>query len=317
MDLFTVVLREDVAVDARRYGDLLAPLVGITRIEAKMLMRKGRGILVEDVPEEAARRIHEELGRDGFKAWCVPNDRMPPVPAPRRVTWTQFSPAALRFRWPEDDLPLELYWNRIGVVSVGLVAQEEWRDTGDMGRLHAIPSMTALGDDPETRAIMRENLILKVNAGPKPPSRPKGDPTSVFERISADYHRQLKVVLDVVDADRTSWLRMPMDELSYGRDEKGMRFGDAFAVNFLVGDLLSRAPGTATEATLRLTNDADIKELVFLTIEEFNRYTTWHVLKRELACADSSSPSPEPPAPSTDGGSSNASSGPGAPSISP
>jgi hypothetical protein len=318
VDLCTILLEEDVVVDARRYGDILAPLLGVTKVEAKMLLRRGRGILLEDVPEEAARRVAEELARDGIRHWCVKNEQLPPVVAPRRISWAQRAHAALHFNWSGDDLTLDLPWTQVGVLSVGLIALPEWRDTYGGVRFDHLPGFHKLDGDAEARELVRENLILKISAAPgaAPMKRKPGGPT-IFERLATDFSTKLKVFVDIVAADRSVWLRATMDEVGYSHDEGGVRFGDAWGVNYLVGDLIDHAPKAATMATLQLLDGADIKDLVFLTHEEFNRYTTWNLWKRELACAASSLPSPEPPAPSTDGGSSNASHGPGTPSISP
>ena len=318
MDLFTILLAEDVAVDARRYGDLLAPLLGITKVEAKMKVRHGRGIFLEDLAEDAARRLSEELKRDGIAHRCVKNEELPAMPVPRRVNWGQRSPGALRFKWTDDELMLDFGWNQVGVVSVGLIAQEEWRETYSGVRFDHLPGLHRLGGDSEARALIRENLILKISASsPAAPAKRKpGEPT-VFEKLAADYSRKVKVFADVVDVGRSLWLRVAMDDIAYSHDEQGVRFGDAWGLSYLVGDLVDHAPKAATLATLQLLDGADIKDLVFLTSEEFSRYTRWHILKREFPCADSSSPSPEPPAPSTDAGFSSASPGPGTPSISP
>jgi len=45
MDLFSVILKEDVAVDPRTYGAILAPALGVTVHDARMAVRRGGGIL--------------------------------------------------------------------------------------------------------------------------------------------------------------------------------------------------------------------------------------------------------------------------------
>ncbi len=319
LDLFTILLAEDVAIDARRYGDLLAPLLGITKVEAKMMVRRGRGIFLEDLADDAARRMSEELRVDGIAHRLVKNEELPAMPVPRRVNWGQRSPGALRFKWTGDEAVLDFGWNQVGVVSLGLIAQEEWRESYSGVRFDHLPSLRRIDGDPDARDLVRENLILKIVSASNPaaPSKRKpGEPT-VFERLASEYARKVKVFADVIDVGRSLWLRVAMDDISYLHDEQGVRFGDAWGLSYLVGDLVDHAPKTATLATLQLLDGSDFKDLVFLTSEEFSRYTRWHILKRELPCADTLSPSPEPPAPSTDAGFSSASPGPGTPSISP
>ena len=46
---FTILLEEDILVDPRKYGDLVAPALGLTKVEARMAVRKGRGIFLENL----------------------------------------------------------------------------------------------------------------------------------------------------------------------------------------------------------------------------------------------------------------------------
>src|SRR6185503_15585383 len=58
---FTILLDEDVRVDPRKYGDVVAPALGLTKVEARMAVRRGRGVFLENVAEDHARRIVDEL----------------------------------------------------------------------------------------------------------------------------------------------------------------------------------------------------------------------------------------------------------------
>src|SRR4029079_12059182 len=53
---FTILLEDDVPVDPRKYGALVAPALGLTQVEARMAVRKGRGIFLENLAEDDARR---------------------------------------------------------------------------------------------------------------------------------------------------------------------------------------------------------------------------------------------------------------------
>src|SRR5689334_5285206 len=82
---FTILLEEDVLVDPRKYGDVVAPALGLTKVEARMAVRKGRGIFLENLPEEHTRRIAAELDRDGIKARVHPASELPALPPVRKV----------------------------------------------------------------------------------------------------------------------------------------------------------------------------------------------------------------------------------------
>jgi hypothetical protein len=257
----------------------------------------------------------EELRRDGVKACQVRNDELPVLPQPKRVTWLQRSPAALRFKWSGEEQIVDLKWDRVGVVSVGAVALPEWREAWDTRALRHLPAFHKLGDDPTTRDVVRQNLILKLNRPVEAAAKPADDAKSPFEWIEADHSKTLQVHADIVDAARSMWLRVPMSGASYAPAEDSLRFGDAWGFTYLVRDLVASPAAAVTPMTLQFLNGEDIRGLVFLQLEGLNRHTAWHVIKRSLC--DSSSPSPEPPAPFTDGGSSSASPAPPTPSTSP
>src|SRR6185295_14397053 len=82
---FTILLEADLAVDPRKYGDLVAPSLGLTKVEARMAVRKGRGIFLENLEETDARRIAAELEKDGIQAHVRAVDELPPLPAVRKV----------------------------------------------------------------------------------------------------------------------------------------------------------------------------------------------------------------------------------------
>src|SRR6185436_2966476 len=82
---FTILLEADVTVDPRKYGDLVAPALGVTKVEARMAVRKGRGIFLENLDQDAANRIAGELEKDGIKAHVRAAEDLPALPAVRKV----------------------------------------------------------------------------------------------------------------------------------------------------------------------------------------------------------------------------------------
>jgi len=319
VELYTVVLESDVPVEPRKYGDLVAPMLGVTRLEAKIAVRKGRGLLLDDIEEKDAQRVVEELARDGVRARAVRNADLPALAAPRKVTMLERGDGMLRYRPAGGDAWSELPWMQIDVVSLGAVALEGFQEQFSKIRFDYVPGLHRFKEDPGLRDLLRENLILKMRAGPPPADRRRSDGT-IFDDL-AQHAGKLKVYADLVDATRTLWLRVPMDEMGYARDAHSVKLGEAWGFHLLAQDLLSTCAHACTAVSLKFVARADIKDLVFLQTEEFNRYTAWHAVLHHLgmkpcANADTSSPSPEPPAPSTDAGSSSVSPPPEPPSTS-
>ncbi len=313
----TILLEDDVPVDARKYGDIVAPaLPELTRLEVKLAVRRGRGIFLENIAVSHARRIAAELGKDGIRAHVLPVVELPALPAPRRVNHLEHHEEILSYAPAATEGREALPWDALLVASLGVVARPRYQEMYGHIRFDAIPAIHQM--EGLERDLVRENLILKMESGP--PSRElssKRKPESIFEEIEKKHGFRVQVYADLLTADLGTWLRIPMEEIGYVYLEGAVRMGGAWGFQLLVNDLKDKCAAALPPMALKLLDAADIKELVFLQIEEFNRYTAWCALKRSLwPNAASSSPSPGPPGPPTGGDSSNASPGPEAPSTS-
>lgn len=303
---WTILLEEDVPVDPRKYGPLVAPALGIPVIEARLAVRRGRGIFLEGLAETDARRIVEELGRDGIRARAVAEERIPPLPMLRKAVTLERGEEALTFTAAAADGPESVPWEAVAVASIGLVARRDAAALPGNPPFAGIPALRTL--DPAEREILRENLILRLSP---PPAAPAPPPEKLFETLDERHGKDVRVYADLVTEDLGTWLRVPMEEIAYAARPGAPRLGGPWGFELMVGDLKRRCPGALTEIALKLLRGDDIKELVFPRIEEFTRHTAWCAITRTLwPTGATSSPSPAPPASPTDAGSSSASSGP-------
>ena len=312
---YTIILEEDVQVDPRKYGPIVQPALGGLQVEARMAVRKGRGIFLENLEEEHALRIAAELGRDGVRARIVKAEDLPAVPPVRRAANVEFSDDLIKVV-PADAGEQEAYpWDAFLVVHCGITAKPQYKELFHQVPFHMMPPLHKL--EGTEREVVRENLILKVTNAPEKAARKRGNDESIFETVQAKYGGKVKVAVDLVTADLGTHLRISMDDIGYVRRAGTVKLGEAWGFQMLVKDLREKCPAALTEMTLKLLEAADIREAVFPAIEEYNRYVAWVAIKRTLwPTADSSSPSPAPPEPPTDAGSSNASPGPEPPSTS-
>lgn len=313
---FTILLEDDVVVDPRKYGDLVAPALGLTKVEARMAVRKGRGLFLENVAEEPARRIVDELAKDGIGARLFSKEELPSLPPLRKVTAMERSEELLTYVIPGSNERESIPWEAILVAHLGVVAKLEFKDLFGHVPFGMIPPMHKL--EGRERELIRENLILKMERRPVE-NRMKNEKKaeSVFEEIEQKYGTKVKVTADLITADLGLWLRVPLDEIAYVYVAGGVRMGGPWGFQLLVNDLKEKCAAAFTEMTLKLLEATDIREHVFPQIEEYNRYTQWVALKRVLwPSAASSSPSPEAPASPMDAGSSTASPAPEPPSTS-
>ena len=303
---FTILLEEDVRVDPRKYGDVVAPALGLTKVEARMAVRKGRGIFLENLAEDHARRIADELGRDGIRTRLFAADEIPALPAPRKITQLERGEELLTYAIPGTNEREALLWEAVLVAHVGVVAKPEFKELFGNVPFRMMPALHKM--EGSERELLRENLILKMEGTFDDRPRSAKRPDSIFEEIEQKYGSKVKVYADLITADLGLWLRVPLDEIAYVYMAGGVKMGGPWGFQLLANDLREKCEPAFTEMTLKLLGATDIREHVFPQIEEYNRYLQWVALKRVLwPSAATSSPSPEAPASPTDGGSSNAS----------
>lgn len=313
---FTILLENDVTVDPRKFGDLAAQALGLTRIEGRMAVRKGRGIFLEGLPEADARRIAEELAKDGIPAHVRESGLLPALPALRKVTDLEHGEDLLTFFAPGTRDREAVLWDALLVAQVGVVAKPEWKELFEHVPFRTIPPIHKM--EGRERELVRENLILKMEGKPAA-RRLKSErrPDSIFEAIDQEFGMKVKVYADLITADLGVWLRVPLDEIAYLYMENGVKLGGPWGFQLLVNDLKEKSGPALTEMALKLLEATDIREHVFPQVEEYNRYARWVAQKRILWPSGGSwSPSPEAPESPTEGGSSNASPGPEPPSTS-
>jgi len=313
---FTILLDADVPVDPRKYGDLVAPALGLTKVEARMAVRKGRGIFLENLAEDEAKRVVDELGKDGIKAHALAAAELPPFPPVRKAAMLEHGDELLTYTVPGTNDRESIPWDAVLVAHIGVVAKPAFKELFGHVPFKMVPAIHKM--EGLERELIRENLILKMEGKPAD-NRLKGEkrPDSIFEEVEQKYGTKVKVTADLITADLGLWLRVALDEIAYVYMTGGVRMGGPWGFQMLVNDLRDKCPGAFSEMTLKLLEATDIREHVFPQIEEYNRYAQWVALKRVLwPSAASSSPSPEAPASPTDGGSSTASPAPEPPSTS-
>lgn len=313
---FTILLEDDVPVDPRKYGPLVAPALGLTLVEARMAVRKGRGIFLDSLAEDQARRLAEELAKDAIQARIVSKEDLPVIAPLRKVLMLEHGEELLSYVIPGTNEKEAVPWEAVFVAQLGVVARPEFKELFAHVPFNMIPAIHKM--DGAERELVRENLILKMEAKPAD-NRLKSEKkrASIFEEIEKKYGGKVKVYVDLITADLGLWLRVPLDEMAYVYMAGGVKMGGPWGFQLLVGDVVEKCGGALTEWALKLLEATDIREHVFPQVEEYNRLTQWIALKRVLwPSAASSSPSPEAPESPTDAGSSNASPEPGPPSTS-
>src|SRR5262245_39280732 len=125
---FTILLEEDIRVDPRKFGDVVAPALGVTKVEARMAVRKGRGVFLENLPEDQARRIADELSKDAIRSRVFAADELPALPAPRKITALEYGDELLTYAVPGTGERESVLWEALVEAHVGVVAKPEFKE---------------------------------------------------------------------------------------------------------------------------------------------------------------------------------------------
>ncbi|MBI2899232.1 MAG: hypothetical protein HYY17_03545 [Planctomycetes bacterium] len=270
-----ILLHDDVALDPRDHADAVAQRLGLAPVEARMAVRRGRGIFLDNLDEEKARAIAADLERAGVKASVVERASLP---SPRKAARLERGEAALSYRIAGSEETGAVPWEAISVVSCGLVARSAGAGQ-DAKAFAGAPSLHIL-DREEDREILRANLILKMERARSGDEARRDRDRSLFERL--DGSRDARIFLDLVTEDLGSWLRVSMEDFAYVPVAGSVQMGSGWGLDALVKELRARAAAAFTDLTLELLAAADPMPLAFAQVEELNRYTTWAMVRRRL-----------------------------------
>jgi len=303
MDLFTLVLKDDVAVDPRKYGPLIAPMLGITVVEAKMAVRRGRGIFLEDVPGEDARELAGTLEADGIGCWCVPSSALPSLRQPRRVTAVETTEEGVRCSLQGLQEPMVLPWERIGVVSIGMVLVPELQ--AEVAGVRTKDVAAIVRRDQEMRDFVRDRLLAvltRVDLSHEENAPAPAAHHYFFDQLRRKEAMQMKAFADLVSVDGSDWWRVSLEETTFIDRTTASTEGPGSAGNFMaVPVIYARRPDAHTDRSRQLLQGGNVEQLSFRTVEEFNRYTRWWTVRERLRADPAMAEATRQPAPSGNG----------------
>ena len=277
MEIHTVILEEDVAVDARTMGPDLARILGNTVLEARLMIRKARGIFLENLPEDQAEDVADLLRINGVGARAVPAGKTPILPSPRRISHVERGQDGLRMVTAGTDDTDTLPWDRVDIISVGVVARPGSEDHFSHVPFEYVPSLQQL--DAEDRKTLRERVIQRMDEAP---AREKGrEDRSTYRLLEDGWSEKVRVYADILTPGGEDWLRVSMSDFGYAQDADSVRMGGALGFGLLMKELGARRPEAFTDLTRRIESGENVEGLVFTRIEEFHRYSMWWCLRKE------------------------------------
>jgi hypothetical protein len=300
---YSVILKEDVAVDPRAYGDLLAPILGVTVVEARMAVRRGGGIFAENLPEPQARKLAQALESDGVACWCVPTAALPPMRIPRRATAIETSREGIHCPLQGQTEPQLLPWDRIGAVSIGLVLVPELQE--EIAGVRKKDLAAVVRRDQEQRDQMRDRLLAvltRIDLSHEENAPAAGAHHYFFDQLRRRESMQLKAFVDLVSDDGSHWWRLALEESGFTDRTDDLADAGTATCNFLaVPVIYSQRKDAHTERSRKLLQGGNVERLAFHTMEDFNRYTRWWTYRERLLAEPELALSPKVSAPGGNG----------------
>jgi hypothetical protein len=314
-----LLLAEDVRLDPRELGEAFATALGVPAAEARMKVRRARGLILERAAPEQAERLRRSLEERGIASEAHPLERLPNLPPPMRVAYLERAGDLLAYRSADGVQEGAIAWSSIGTVVAAAIGREAYDQAIGAVRFSGVPNLRDI-PDAAARELVRENLILAVGNSQQAPPPPAGalgnsraDTRPLIDRIEEECGERVKVYVDILPDDASLWLRASMGESSYRLQEEGVRMGSALGMRRLLRDLQERAARARIAPMLRaLLEPAPLADAIMADVEEMSSYTIWTAYRAWLqpsaaldaapeAAPSGGEPTPDRPAPAGTG----------------
>lgn len=298
----TLLYTSDLRPEVPRLATVLCGVLGVTMTDARRMARYGRGIFLENLDPLKAQALLPVLKNMELECVSVPTASITRPPKFVRCVLVDPTGDTLRYKISFQRDYEHVPWEAIRFVSVGIVATKQFRDAMAGSVAGVLPVIYKV-DDPEAKAELRDAIARRAGHRSEEPTEvPKDGPAALKHEI-LEKGSPAQELTELQRKTREKFLREELDTLyreqtdSYvdlytigmsGRyrisrrdfrfDYLGPRAKSTSLENFktLVEDLLFRIPQVEvppmTEKYRHLT---DVRDVIFDTLDEFDRYNTW------------------------------------------
>jgi len=198
-----VVLKEDIKFDPRILADVFAKELSITPLEAKIMLRKSRGIIARNVDKDFADQVVEILKQSSIEAEAVASENFPLLSEPKKITYAQRQEDMLVYK-NQAGVSEAISWQSIECVSVGLIPRTGYYDSIPE-TLGFLPSFGEM--DKQDAEILKDNIIKQRHQ-----RQIQGD---IFDAIPK---YNLVAYVDIVEPPRLTPYHQPEEDV--GRSPK-------------------------------------------------------------------------------------------------
>ena len=268
---YWVILEADPFIDPRIVADELARIQGIPALEAKRRVRRGVGIVAEDLGESEASALHEKLTAAGVPARMILAAALPEFPPMEIYSQVEAGDEGLDLKSADGSEQAVLVWDQIELVNPALIFESGYVDRSGGFEVGLIPGIRELESD-EAR-VVRENLILKMRSE----RSPANSGPSVLSQLEGGKLKNCAAAVDLVGRNAACWFRIPARSLVYRKGR--IRLGGELAFSKLLREIVEKCGKTAlSPLTLKMLQGDDIKGVAFSDQREFAQHTRWQLV---------------------------------------
>ncbi len=285
MDRHAVVFTDDHRPDLETFAPELAELLGLSLIDARLRIRKGRGIFLDRLDETTARRVAGALTARGWTAEVVPQASLLRFARPARLFQVDCREDGFHYKRNMAEPFRSVPWDAVRLVHAGVVATPQYRDFVRSKTFQMLPTLARI-DDPEARAQLKRAMAKKAmqreaDAPDAPPA--EGRPLTP-EALAGLARDRTDAYVDLFVEGRQGFLRADRGQVIL--DYLGMRGSGNSLESFkrFAADVTERAAGAlVTPLARQLLEGRDLPQLVFDDLAEYERYIAWFCLRNGVA----------------------------------
>jgi hypothetical protein len=275
-----VILKKDVRLDVASIAPAFASMLDLTVQDARLLIRKVRGICVEHQEDARARAISQALEKIGIENEIIPQAEIPKAPIVRRVFNGSVDASGFQLICHPLRPAEKIGWENIHYVSIGVIATPKYEDLvtsrgfGKLSPLWSELPHRALPLSGDEEAAVKRRVQRK-------PKLDKSDLRSLYRDHTEAY-------ADLWTYGASHRYRISRRDFNYS--SLGEQAGRLSLENFrlLVSEMFARLPRTLfTRMSREYAVGAELYEIIFDNIEEFDRYSRWFLHQ-------AAGPSPKP-----------------------
>jgi hypothetical protein len=283
---FSVVFDRDVRLDVPAVAREFAAATGRNLFDARVLARKARGIVAEDLPEETARRLEAALHRLGVGARVLASDAVPRFPKPLRAVSAVLDAGGAEFSTGHrGGNALRVSWAEVRCIACAVVARPSFRDFFETSTFACLPALHRLGDE-EARGQIKQRLASRALRREAAREIDLGPAARVgVEELDALARDRTDGYLDLFVGET---LRLRVARHDFRFDALAPEPGSTSAHNFrrLLSEFVARCPGAAVPPVTRgFLDGVELLRIVFDCLDEFERYLRWWFLLHAPAAA--------------------------------